>query len=88
MLHFIADRYDEAIIHLSRSIDMPAWVHSYLAACYALTDQKDQAASHVAEALREAPNFSAIQFLAKEPYKQSSDRDRLLDGLRKSGMPG
>jgi adenylate cyclase len=87
VLHFLAGRYDEAISHLSRSPDMPAWVHGYLAACYALTDQRDQAASHAAEAVRQAPDFSAIQFLAKEPYKQSSDQNRLLDGLRKAGLP-
>ena len=87
VLHFIAGRYDEAIIHLSRSPDMPAWVHGYLAACYALMDQRDQAASHVAEVLRQAPDFSAIQFLAKEPFKQSADQNRLLDGLRKAGLP-
>jgi tetratricopeptide (TPR) repeat protein len=87
MLHFIAGRYDEAIMHLSRSPDMPAGVHGYLAACYALTDQKDQAASHVAEVLRRAPDFSAIQFLAKEPFKQLANQNRLLDGLRKAGLP-
>jgi tetratricopeptide (TPR) repeat protein len=88
ILHFIAGQYDEAIIHLGRSPDTPAWVHGYLAGCYALTDQKDQAASHVAEVLRQAPDFSAIQFLAKEPFKRSSDQNRLLDGLRKAGLPG
>jgi TolB-like protein/Tfp pilus assembly protein PilF len=87
ILHFIAGRYDEAIIHLSRSPDMPPWVHGYLAACYALTDQRDQAVSHAAEALRQAPDFSAIQFLAKEPFKQSADQNRLLEGLRKAGLP-
>ena len=66
---------------------MPAWVHGYLAACYALMDEKDQAGSHVAEVLRQAPDFSAIQFLAKEPFKQSADQNRLLEGLRKAGLP-
>jgi tetratricopeptide (TPR) repeat protein len=87
VLHFLAGRYDEAISHLSRSPDMPAWVHGYIAACYALTNQRDQALSHVAEVLRQAPDFSAIQFLAKEPFKQSADKNRLLDGLRKAGLP-
>jgi adenylate cyclase len=66
---------------------MPQWAYGYLAAYYALTDQKDQAAHLAAEALRLAPDFSAIQFLKKEPFKQSSDRDHLLDGLRKAGLP-
>jgi adenylate cyclase len=87
VLHFIAGRYDEAIINLSRSPDMPAWVHGYLAACYALMDQTDHVARHVAEVLRHAPDFSAIRFLEKEPFKQSADQQRLLDGLRKAGLP-
>jgi TolB-like protein/class 3 adenylate cyclase/Tfp pilus assembly protein PilF len=86
ILHFIAGRYDEAIVHLSRTPSMSKG-HGYLAACYALTDQRDQAASHAAEVLRQAPDFSAIQFLAKEPFKQSADQNRLLDGLRKAGLP-
>jgi TolB-like protein/class 3 adenylate cyclase/tetratricopeptide (TPR) repeat protein len=87
VLHFIAGQYDEAIIHLSRSPDMPAWVHGYLAACYALMDQRDQAVSHAAEVLRQAPDLSAVRFLEKEPFKQPSDRDRLLEALLKAGLP-
>jgi adenylate cyclase len=87
VLHFIAGRYDEAIINLSRSPDMPAWVHGYLAACYALMDQTDRAARQLAEVLRHAPDFSAIRFLEKEPFKQPADQQRLLDGLRKAGLP-
>jgi adenylate cyclase len=86
-LHFIAGRCEEAIVHLSRSPAMPEWVHGYLAACYALTDQMDKAERHAAEALRLAPDFSIGRFLEKEPFKQPSDRDRLLDGLRKAGLP-
>jgi adenylate cyclase len=87
MLHFIAGRYDEAIVHLGRSRIMPPWVRAYLAAIFAITDRKDEAAHHVTEILRLAPGFSAVKFLTKEPFKQSSDRDRLLEGLRKAGLP-
>jgi adenylate cyclase len=87
VLHFIAGRYDEAISHLIRSPDMPAWVHGYLAACYALTDHRDHAARHVADVLHQVPEFSAVRFLEKEPFKQSVDRDRLLKALGKAGLP-
>jgi adenylate cyclase len=86
-LHFIADRYDEAIVHLGRSRTMPPWVHAYLAASFAHTDRKDEATHHAAEVLRLAPAFSAVKFLTKEPFKHSTDRDRLLEGLRKAGLP-
>jgi adenylate cyclase len=87
VLHFIAGQYGEAIIHLSRSPDTPAWVHGYLAACYALMDHRDQAVSHAAEVLRQAPDLSAVRFLEREPFKQPSDRDRLLEALLKAGLP-
>jgi tetratricopeptide (TPR) repeat protein len=87
VLHFIAGRYDEAVLHLSRSPDMPAWVNAYLAACYALMNQSDDAHHHAAETIRLAPDFSAIRFLEKEAFKQLSDRDHLLRGLRKAGLP-
>jgi adenylate cyclase len=87
MLHFFADRCEQAIVFLSRSPTMPDWVHAYLAACYAITDQMDLAARHVAEVLRLVPDFSVVQFLAKEPFKRLADRDRLLHGLRKAGLP-
>lgn len=87
ILHFIAGRYEEAIIHLNRSPTMPEWVHGYLAACYVLTDRGDLAARHATEALRVAPDFSSVQFVAKEPYKQLSHRDCLLAALRKAGLP-
>ena len=87
VLHFIAGRYDEAIANLSRSPTMPDAVHSYLAACYALTGRSEQAALHAAEALNLAPDFSSARFVAKEPFKQLRDRDRLLEGLRRAGLP-
>ena len=88
MLHFIAGRYDEAILHLGRSRIMPPWVHAYLAASFAHTGRKDEAAHHATEVLRLAPDFTAVKFLTKEPFKQSSDRNRFLEGLRKAGLPG
>jgi adenylate cyclase len=87
VLHFLAGRYEEAIVHFNRSSTMPAWVHGYLAASYALTDQKEKAESEAAETLRLAPDFSASRFLEKEPIKQPADQDRLLEGLRKAGLP-
>jgi TolB-like protein/class 3 adenylate cyclase/tetratricopeptide (TPR) repeat protein len=87
VLCFAAGRYEEAIVHLSRSPTMPHWVHGFLAACHALLNQSGDAQHHAAETLRLAPDFSSARFLAKEPFKQSSDQHRLLDGLRKAGLP-
>ena len=87
MLHLMAGRYKDAIVHLNRSPTMPHWVHGYLAACHALMNQSDDAQHHAAETLRLAPDFSSVRFLEKEPFKQLSDQHHLLDGLRKAGLP-
>jgi adenylate cyclase len=50
-------------------LKLPDGVNAYLAACYAITDQMDQATRHVAETLRQVPDFSVVRFLAKEPFK-------------------
>ena len=85
--NFIARRYDEAIAALSHSMTMPFWVQAYLAACYALTDRMDRAQELTAEILRLVPDFSLSRLAAKEPFKHSTDRDDLIDGLRKAGLP-
>jgi adenylate cyclase len=84
--HFVARQYDEAIATFSRSSSVP-WVRAYLAACYALTDQNDHAKRQTAEVIRLVPNFSLIRFAAREPYKLSTDRQHLIDGMRKAGLP-
>ena len=66
---------------------MPYWVHLYLAACYAHTDRIDQAAVCATEVLRMLPHFSLTRYVAKEPYKHASDREHLIEGLRKAGLP-
>jgi adenylate cyclase len=84
--HFVARRYSEAIVALGRSTTS-LWSLGYLAACQALADRMDSARASAAETVRLAPAFSAVQFVAKEPFKRLEDRQLLLDGLRKAGLP-
>jgi adenylate cyclase len=85
--HFVACRYDDAIAVLSRSATMPIWVPAYLAACHALMGRIDHAQAFAAEVVRRAPDFSLTRLAAKEPYKRPADRERLLEGMRKAGLP-
>jgi TolB-like protein len=85
--HFIAHRYEEAIAALSRSSTMPFWVQAYLAACYGLTNRIDRARELAAEIVRLVPDFSRARLAAKEPFKHPADREHLLEGMRKAGLP-
>jgi TolB-like protein/class 3 adenylate cyclase len=87
IIHFIARNYDEAVALLVRASTMQDWVHCYLAACYALTNRKEDAARHAKQALSQAPSLTATVFVEKEPFKSASDRERLLQGLRMAGLP-
>jgi TolB-like protein/Tfp pilus assembly protein PilF len=87
IVHFIAGHYEEAIAALGRSLHMPYWVQAYLAASHALTGDGVRAKEHARELLRLLPDFSIAKFLTKEPLKRRDDRDRLLDGLRRAGLP-
>jgi hypothetical protein len=58
--------------------------------CYDLGDFHRPISTKSPEAqlwFRQVPDFSAVQFLAKEPFKRLADRDRLFDALRKAGLP-
>jgi adenylate cyclase len=66
---------------------MPFWVQAYLGASYALTDRIDRAREFAAQVLRLKPDFSSTRLAAKEPFKRPEDREHLLEGLRKAGLP-
>jgi adenylate cyclase len=55
--------------------------------CYALNGRIDRAKDCASEVIRLWPDFSLTRFAAKEPFKHSTDRQHLLDGLRKAGLP-
>jgi adenylate cyclase len=85
--HFIAHQYEAAVVAFSHSATMPFWVHAYLAASYAHMEKTDLAQEFAAQVLRLKPDFSTTRLAGKEPFKRPEDRDHLLDGLRKAGLP-
>jgi TolB-like protein/Flp pilus assembly protein TadD len=87
LAYFAAGDYDMAITQMSRAPNLSFWGEAYLAACCALTDRIEQARDHAGEALRLLPAMTASGFAAKEPYKSATDRQRLIDALRKAGLP-
>jgi class 3 adenylate cyclase/TolB-like protein len=86
-VHFIAGQYQDAIAAFSRASTMSFWAQAYLAACSALAAGSEQAGGYAAEVLRLSPNFSLNRLAEKEPYRNPADRARLIDGMRKAGLP-
>jgi len=81
-----ARHYDEAVAAFERSVGKPVWVDAYLAACHAQAGRAEQAARLAALVARLCPDFSPDLLAAKEPFALASDREHLLDGLRKAGL--
>jgi len=84
---FQARRYEEAIHAISHLTKPNRWDLFYLTASYAHLGQIEQARTCAAELQREYPNFSLGQVGLTERYKDPADLERLLDGLRKAGLP-
>ena len=61
--------------------------HLLLAAADAQTGQLDNAGSHTSVILRARPSFSAERWRDHIVYIRDEDRDHLVDGLRKAGLP-
>ncbi len=88
--YYLAGRFDEAITTLKTAIDrnynyLPHHVH--LAATYARMGQQYEAEWEVEQILALDPDFS-LEFLAKTyPYKDPAHLNRLMNDLRKAGLP-
>jgi hypothetical protein len=83
----MARQYEEAIAAFSRSTIMPYWARAYLAAACALAGRPGEAERHAEEVLRLFPTYTITRDAVREPFKRPSDREHLMDGLRKAGLP-
>jgi adenylate cyclase len=84
---FGARRYEEAIGAFKR-VPRPQYGHyAYLAACHAQLDRDEEAKAESAQVLVMKPDFTAKSFAESLFYKGQADRDHLMDGLRKAGLP-
>jgi adenylate cyclase len=85
--HFACGQYQDAIVAIKRSANLPYSAHAYLAACYSLLDQIAEARNSVTEVMRLLPAFVSSQFVAKQAFRRLADRPHLSEGLRKAGLP-
>ncbi len=80
-------RYADAV-DAYRQITSPRYAHRLdMAACYAQLGSDAEAKEQAAAALRLKPDFTIESFVRSLPFKETTDRDHLADGLRKAGLP-
>jgi TolB-like protein/Tfp pilus assembly protein PilF len=84
---FQARRYEEAIQELSRLTRWYPWDRYYLAALYVHLGMIEQARACGMEILQARPGFTLGQVELTEQFKDPADLERLLDGLRRAGLP-
>jgi tetratricopeptide (TPR) repeat protein len=87
LAYYHAGQYEEAIATLKPLLHL-GWysVSLRLAASYAQLGRLDEARVQAAEALNLDPDFSIATFSKTEAYKNPSDLEHFLDGLRKAGL--
>ena len=61
--------------------------HEHLAAVYGRMGRIEEARAEAAETLRLSPSFSVQRAARRLPYRDRAVLDRLIDGLRKAGLP-
>jgi TolB-like protein len=80
-------RYEDAAQALeSASVKRP-YIYRYLAASYAQSGRMAEARAAAAESLRVQPHFTLRKWSLVVPWEPQVDRDHMLDGLRKAGLP-
>ena len=85
--YYTARRYEEAIAAFQRFQNHTVDSRSYLAASYAQLGRDEEAQAEVDKVLALDPEFSSARWAETLPYKNQTDRDHFLDGMRKAGLP-
>jgi adenylate cyclase len=83
-------RYKEAISAYKKAINLSPespYYHAGLAAIYFLTGREGEAQAEIAEAIKINPKFSLESYGKGELYKNPEYLDRVIDALRKAGLP-
>lgn len=87
--YYVLGRYAEAIStfrSLMSSNPTAERCHVWLAAALGQSEEFDEAASLIEQALRANPELSLARIKEMFPFKDPADLERFLDGLRKAGL--
>jgi tetratricopeptide (TPR) repeat protein len=82
-------RYEEAIAALRKALSRTPndlITHANLTSAYSWAGRHEEARAQAMEVLRINPSFSIEQRAKVLPYKNQTDLERYLEGLRKAGL--
>lgn len=88
--YWMMGQHEKAIALCKRALERnpdQLWAHIALAAAYSELGRAEEASASVKEALRIKPKFNLEWFEKMLPWKNKADVDRIVDALRKAGIP-
>ena len=84
-------RYDDAISAFKKATSISPespYYHSYLAATYFLAGREKEARAEAKKAMEIDPKFSSEACRKGQLYKDPDYLNRIIDAMRKAGLPG
>ena len=88
--YVVAQRYEEALRPLQRSVSMDprmTQIHATLAAAYVALGRRDNARVHVERIMSLSPSFGRDYVRQVLPFMKRSDLDDFVALLEKAGLP-
>ena len=88
--HFLLRQYDEALTRFNRAIERAPRLqppHVMSTCAYVELDRLDDARDAIKTLLEINPRFTVKEVARRLPFRVDEDLDRILDSLRKAGVP-
>jgi len=88
--HYMLKQYEAAIEAAEQAVSCDPEhfePHMFLASAFAQLEKTDEARKHAQEIMRLNPSFSSQHYAESLPFKNKTDLDHRIDGLRKAGLP-
>lgn len=86
LAYYEVGRYKEALATLKQENNPFFLVHRNLAAVYVRLGRLEEARVEVLKLLKKNPHYT-LKMENLRPYKDSAQRDRFINDLRKAGVP-
>ena len=88
--HYMLKQYEAAIEAGEQAVSRDPEhyePHMFLASAFAQLEKTDEASRHAQEIMRLNPSFSLQHYAESLPFKNKTDLDHRIAGLRKAGLP-